>query len=152
MLKMQKEKSVEIKFLKLDNAAKIPIYASDEAAGFDFYALNSCVIKSGEVALISTGLSVEMPSGYEIQVRSRSGLALKHNIVVLNSPGTIDSDYRGELKIILMNFGKSDFCVNSGDRIAQGVVNMLPKVTILEVDSINETKRGSGGFGSSGIS
>lgn len=142
---------VEVKFLKLDKEAQIPFFASEEAAGFDFHALESASIKAGKSAFIRTGLSVELPQGYELQVRSRSGLALKNSIVVLNSPGTIDSDYRGEIKIILMNFGASDFGVKKGDRIAQGVVNKLPQVIIKEVDSITPTKRGAQGFGSSGV-
>ncbi|MWV62145.1 dUTP diphosphatase [Helicobacter saguini] len=142
---------VEVKFLKLDKDAKIPFFASEEAAGFDFHSLESIEIKAGKSAFIRTGLSVELPQGYELQVRSRSGLALKNSIMVLNSPGTIDSDYRGEIKIILMNFGDADFSVKVGDRIAQGVVNKLPKVIIKEVDSISETKRGTKGFGSSGV-
>lgn len=144
---------VEVKFFKLDKEAQIPKFASEGAAGFDFHALHTCKIPAKSSEFIATGLCVELPSGYELQVRSRSGLALKHNVIVLNSPGTIDSDYRGEIKIILMNFSTSEFIVNKGDRIAQGVVNKLPKVEIIEsnLDSISSTKRGASGFGSTGV-
>lgn len=141
---------VIVKFYKIDNRAIIPKFASSGAAGFDFHALDSCIIKSNEHLLIRTGLSVELPFGYELQVRPRSGLALKHKLAILNSPGTVDSDYRGELMIIVMNFG-DDFTINSGDRIAQGVVHKLPLVKIEEVSSLSNTKRDKGGFGSTGI-
>lgn len=101
--------------------------------------------------MIPTGLSFEIPSGYEIQVRPRSGLALKNGVTVLNSPGTIDSDYRGELKIILANFGQDDFTVNSGDRIAQIVISTVTTANFISVNSISETLRGAGGFGSTGV-
>lgn len=139
-----------IKFCKLEYDAVIPKFATEYSSGFDLHALESYVLASGCHALIRTGLSVEIPHGYEIQIRSRSGLALNNGIFVLNSPGTIDSDYRGEIKIILMNFG-SDFEIKKGDRIAQGVVAAVPRVQITQVDSISKTHRGDGGFGSTGI-
>lgn len=141
---------VIVKFCKLHDDAIIPQFASSQAAGFDFHALESCVLKANSHALIRTGLCMEIEDGYEIQVRSRSGLALKHKIMVLNSPGTIDSDYRGELMIILANFG-DDFEIKKGDRIAQGVVNRLPQVEIMQVNQVNKTERGTGGFGSTGV-
>lgn len=141
---------VSLKFYKLCEDAIIPKYASSQAAGFDFHALESYIIRSGEHALIKTGLAMEIEVGYEIQVRSRSGLALKHKLMVLNSPGTIDSDYRGEIMIIIANFGK-DFEIKKGDRIAQGVVNRLPQVEIEEVKKLSQTQRGANGFGSTGI-
>ncbi len=142
--------SVILKFCKVSEDAIIPKYATDGAAGFDFHALESCIIKSGSHALIRTGLCMEIEKGYEIQVRSRSGLALKHKVVVLNSPGTIDSDYRGELQVILANFG-DDFEIKKGDRIAQGIVHRLPHVKIVETNKLDETIRGKNGFGSTGL-
>lgn len=142
---------VLLRFCKISKEAIIPKYATKEAAGFDFHALESCVIKARMHALVRTGLCMEIAPGYEIQVRSRSGLALKHKIIVLNTPGTIDSDYRGELQVILANFGENDFHIQAGDRIAQGIVQALPQVRIIEVDSLNETERGSNGFGSTGV-
>ncbi|RDU73152.1 dUTP diphosphatase [Helicobacter aurati] len=141
---------VIVKFCKLDKEAVIPTFGSEEASGFDFYALHSCCIKTNEHALIRTGLSMELPKGYEMQVRPRSGLALRHKITILNSPGTVDSDYRGELLIIIVNFGE-DFIIRKGDRIAQGVVQKLPIVKIVEVSTLNSTERGEKGFGSTGI-
>ena len=108
-------------------------------------------LKSGEYRLIPTGISMEIPAGYEIQVRPRSGLAAKFGITVLNSPGTIDSDYRGEVKVNLINFGKSDYTINSGDRIAQLVISCALQADFQIADSLSESKRGEGGFGSTGI-
>jgi len=107
-------------------------------------------IQPGETALIPAGFSIELPSGYEAQVRPRSGLAVKHQVGILNSPGTIDSDYRGEVKIILTNFGKNAFTVKRGDRIAQMVISSYTKIVWNEVGSLNETVRGAGGFGHTG--
>ena len=108
------------------------------------------IVKIGEVAIVPTNLSVEIPHGYEIQVRPRSGLAAKHGIGILNSPGTVDSDYRGEIKIILINFGKEDFTIQKGERIAQLIVSRVFKANFNEENSLNESKRGSGGFGHTG--
>ena len=131
----------------------MPAYKTEGSAGADVCAFldSPIVLKKGDRALISTGLSFEIPSGYEIQVRPRSGLALKNGVTVLNSPGTIDSDYRGELKIILANFGQDDFTVNSGDRIAQIVISTVTTANFISVNSISETLRGAGGFGSTGV-
>jgi dUTP pyrophosphatase len=107
-------------------------------------------IHPGETALIPAGFSIEIPAGYEAQIRPRSGLAAKHQVGILNSPGTIDSDYRGEVKIILTNFGKNTFTVKRGDRIAQMVISSYTKIEWKEVDSLNETTRGAGGFGHTG--
>ncbi len=109
------------------------------------------IIKTGGVSLISTSLAIALEPGYECQVRSRSGLAIKHGIFALNAPGTIDSDYRGEIKIILANFGKDDFIINRGDRIAQLVVAKYEKVNWEKVDELPLSERGGGGFGSTGI-
>ena len=143
-------KDTLVKFCKINKNAIIPTFATEGSAGFDFHSLESYLVKSNTQVLVRTGLCVEIESGYEIQVRSRSGLALKHRIMVLNSPGTIDSDYRGEIMVILANFG-DDFEIKKGDRIAQGVVNKIPNIKIVEVESLSKTARGSGGFGSTGV-
>jgi dUTP pyrophosphatase len=108
------------------------------------------ILKAGETALIPTGFAIALPEGYEAQVRPRSGLAAKNQVTVLNSPGTIDPDYRGEVKVILTNFGKQDFVIKRGDRIAQMVVASYTRVTWEEKESLEETKRGAGGFGHTG--
>lgn len=148
---MQTKHAITLQFKKLHENAIIPQFATAESAGFDFHALESCLLKANSHALIRTGLCMQIDKGYEIQVRSRSGLALKHKIMVLNSPGTIDSDYRGELQIILANFSTQDFVINAGDRIAQGVVSALPQVNIIEVAEVNVTERNTNGFGSTGV-
>ncbi len=131
---------------------ELPGYATDGSAGMDIRAAveNNFIIQAGKAALLPTDLSVEIPYGYELQVRPRSGLAAKYNIGVLNSPGTIDSDYRGEVKIILMNFGTEDFVINRGDRIAQLVLAKVYKADIEITDELNNTTRGEGGFGHTG--
>lgn len=132
--------------------AKLPEYKTEGAAGADICACVSepVVISSGKFAMIPTGLFFEIPFGYEVQIRPRSGLAAKNGVTVLNTPGTIDSDYRGELKIILINLGTEDFVVNNGDRIAQMVISPVQQANFEIVDSLSETQRGSGGFGSTG--
>lgn len=132
--------------------AVIPSYKTSGAAGADICALLSepVIIKKGERAIIPTGLFFSIPEGYEIQVRPRSGLAAKNGVTVLNTPGTIDSDYRGELKVILINLGSEDFTVNSGDRIAQIIVAPVTIGSFELTDSLDETERGAGGFGSTG--
>lgn len=145
--------SVNIKIVA-EEGAIIPEYKSVGAAGCDVCAFLSepLVLEPGEYAAIPTGLSMEIPVGFEVQVRPRSGLAAKNGITVLNSPGTIDSDYRGEVKIILINHGNSPFAINNGDRIAQLVVASVSSAIFVEVDSLSETDRGQGGFGSTGVS
>jgi len=130
----------------------LPSYSTEGSSGMDVRAAieNTLVIPKGKIGLVPTNLMLEIPHGYEIQVRARSGLALKHGIGVLNAPGTIDSDYRGELKIILFNFGEEDFIINRGDRIAQLVLSIVYIAELKESESLNESKRGSGGFGHSG--
>lgn len=130
----------------------LPRYATDHSAGMDIYAAveGEFVLKAGETALIPTGFAIALPEGYEAQVRPRSGLAAEHQVTVLNSPGTIDADYRGEVKVILTNFGKQDFVIKRGDRIAQMVVAPYTRVTWEEKESLEETKRGAGGFGHTG--
>lgn len=130
----------------------LPQYATEGSSGMDVRAAikNPIVLPTGKVALVPTNLSVEIPFGYEIQVRPRSGLAAKNGIGVLNSPGTIDSDYRGELKIILFNFGSEDFVINSGDRIAQLVIAEVIQAKVVESENLNDSERGEGGFGHTG--
>ncbi|MBL7997163.1 MAG: dUTP diphosphatase [Candidatus Kapabacteria bacterium] len=132
----------------------LPAYATEGAAGMDIHAAieTPVAIAAGTVAMIPTALAIAVPRGYECQVRSRSGLAAKHGVFCLNSPGTIDSDYRGELHVILANFGAADYTVNRGDRIAQLVIARHERAEWTEVASLDETERGSGGFGSTGLS
>lgn len=142
---------VSIKVKALEGAA-IPEYKTAGAAGADVCALvgSPVELKPGERALIGTGLFFAIPDGYEIQVRPRSGLAAKNGVTVLNSPGTIDSDYRGELKVILANLGNETFTVNKGDRIAQIVAAPVTRARFSSVEELDQTERGSGGFGSTG--
>ena len=130
----------------------LPQYATEGSAGMDLCAAveKEVILPPGETVLIPTGFSVELPIGYEAQIRPRSGLAIKHQIGILNSPGTIDSDYRGEIKIVLTNFGKIPFTVHRGDRIAQMVIGSYTKISWEEVDTLNDTARGAGGFGHTG--
>ena len=143
---------VNIKFVAQEGAI-IPEYKTSGAAGADGCAFLSepVVIKSGEFAMIPTGLSFAIPEGYEIQVRPRSGLAAKNGVTVLNTPGTIDSDYRGEVKVILINHGKDAFTVNNGDRIAQLIVAPVTQGVFEKTDELDSTERGEGGFGSTGV-
>ncbi len=139
-----------LKIKKLNSDAQIPSYQSEEAAGFDLHSTVDTVLKKGERKLIGTGLAFEIEKGYEVQIRPRSGLAYKHGITVLNTPGTIDSDYRGEIKVLLINLGESDFEIKKGERIAQAVVAPVVQALFEEVDELGDTKRGEGGFGSTG--
>lgn len=137
----------------LSNKAKLPVYSSESAAGADIYARidESIILKPGERVLVPTGISMAIPRGYEVQIRPRSGLAAKNGITVLNAPGTIDSDYRGEIKVILINLSAEPFTINDGDRIAQMVVAPCVRACFLKRDSLDETERGAGGFGSTGV-
>lgn len=130
----------------------LPEYATEGSAGMDVYAAveEPIVIQPQSTVLIPTNIAIELENGYECQVRSRSGLAVKYGIFALNAPGTIDSDYRGEIKIILSNFGKEPFTVKRGDRIAQFVFAKYERVSLIEVEKLSETTRGIGGFGSTG--
>ena len=136
-----------------EGSAHLPSYKTKGAAGADVAArlASSVTIPKGGRAVIPTGLSFAIPDGFEIQVRPRSGLAAKHGVTVLNSPGTIDSDYRGELKVILANFGDEPFTVNDGDRIAQIVAAPVTCARFIKVHTLDETERGKGGFGSTGV-
>ncbi len=145
---------MKIKFKKLNDKAIIPEYKTEGAAGFDIHVLldkDSEILKKGEVKLFKTGLAIALPDGYEAQVRSRSGLSLKNGVIVLNAPGTIDSDYRGEIGIIMTNCGQEDFVVENGSRIAQIVIAKYEKAEIEVVEDLDETERGADGFGSTGI-
>jgi len=143
---------VKVLIKKLDPEVEIPTYKTKGASGMDLMAFIKKPIKltPKSSCLVPTGLSIAFSNEYEIQIRPRSGLAAKNNISVLNTPGTIDSDYRGEIKIILFNHGNSDFIINNKDRIAQMVLLPVHKMDLEEVDSLPETLRGKGGFGSTG--
>ena len=137
---------------KLNPLVKLPVYKSDGASGMDIMAFleKPIILEPNSSYLIPTGISVAFSSDYEIQIRPRSGLAAKNKISVLNTPGTIDSDYRGELKIILFNHGDKDFLINNGDRVAQMILTPVIKMKLEETDELPESIRGEGGFGSTG--
>jgi dUTP pyrophosphatase len=140
--------NVQIKKL-VDNAI-IPAYQTPHSAGFDLHSIEDYTIQSGERALIKTGLSLALPEGFELQIRPRSGIAYKHGITVLNTPGTVDSDYRGEVMVLLINHSNDEFVIQEGERIAQGVINEIIQASFDVVDQLSETSRGAGGFGSTG--
>ena len=137
---------IKIKLKKLDPTALPPVKQSKGASGFDLYANETTVVRTGENKLVKTGFSLELPPGYEAQIRSRSGLALKNKVFVLNSPGTVDEDYRGEVGVILMNLGEDDFIIKKGARIAQMIISDLPSVILEEATELAPTPRGEGGF------
>jgi len=143
---------VKVLIKKLDPAAQIPSYKTEGASGMDLMAfINEPIeLKPKSSCLVPTGLSVAFSNDYEIQIRPRSGLAAKKNISVLNTPGTIDSDYRGEIKIILFNHGDKEFIINNKDRIAQMILTPVHKMSLEEVDNLPDSVRGKGGFGSTG--
>lgn len=143
-----------IKLYKLEHAygLDLPRYATEGSSGMDLVAAitDNLIIKSGERAIVPTGIAISLPPMYEAQIRPRSGLAAKNGVTVLNTPGTIDNDYRGEIKAILINHGKDDFVIERGMRIAQMIIAKYEQFKILEVDSLDATDRGTGGFGSTG--
>jgi dUTP pyrophosphatase len=145
---------IQIKFRRLRGNGDLPLprYETEGAAGMDLRAAVEIpvTLNPGEIKLIPTGLSVSIPPGYEAQVRPRSGLALKFGIGLVNSPGTIDSDYRGEIGVIIVNWGSAPFTISRGDRIAQMIISKVYQAEILQVDLLDETNRGPGGFGHSG--
>ena len=141
---------VRVKRLPHGEGLDLPAYATSGAAGMDVLAAEDLTLESGQRHAVATGLAMAIPQGFEIQVRPRSGLALKHGISVPNSPGTIDSDYRGELKVILINHGTEDFAISRGDRIAQLVLAPVTQAEWEVVEQLDETNRGEGGFGSTG--
>lgn len=144
-----------VKIKKLANLQDLdlPNYKSSGSAGMDLSAAidNDIIIKSGHSALVKTGIAIALEQGYEAQIRPRSGLALKNGISVLNTPGTIDSDYRGEICVILINHSTNDFVVSRGMRIAQMIITKYEQAKLIEVDELEDTERGSGGFGSTGV-
>lgn len=142
---------VKIKVKKIREEAIIPVYAHDGDAGMDLFSAEKYLLKPMERCLVATGVRVEIPYGYELQVRPRSGLALKKGISMPNSPGTIDSGYRGELGVIMINYGNEDFEINPGDRIAQIILNKVENIEIEEAEELEESSRGEGGFGSTGL-
>jgi dUTP pyrophosphatase len=146
---------IPIKIKRLQNNPDLPLpgYETEGSSGMDIRAAVDApiVLNPGEIRLIQTGLCMSIPHGYEGQVRPRSGLALRHGIGMVNSPGTIDSDYRGEISIIMINWGQNPFTINRGDRIAQMVIGKVLRADLVSVDSLDSTLRGDGGFGHSGI-
>ncbi|MGE7205279.1 dUTP diphosphatase [Sphingomonas sp. NPDC019816] len=142
--------AIAIKRLPHGEGLALPAYATPGAAGMDVVAAESLTIAPGARAAVATGFAIAIPAGYEVQVRPRSGLALKHGITCLNTPGTIDEDYRGEVKVILANLGQDAFAVARGDRIAQLVPAPVQRATLTEVAALDDTRRGTGGFGSTG--
>ncbi|MES0869769.1 dUTP diphosphatase [Pseudovibrio sp. SCP19] len=146
-------RTLKITRLPHNEGLELPAYQSAEAAGLDLQAANeeAITLQPGQRAMVPTGLSIALPSGHEGQVRPRSGLAAKHGVTVLNTPGTVDADYRGEVKVILINLGEEAFVIERGMRIAQMVVAPVTQVQIEEVKELETTERGAGGFGSSGL-
>ncbi|MCL2760552.1 MAG: dUTP diphosphatase [Desulfuromonadales bacterium] len=144
---------LKIKQLRKAEDIKPPLYMTEQSAGMDLVAdiESDLTILPGDRFLVSTGIAIALPKGYEAQIRPRSGLALNHGITLLNSPGTIDADYRGEIKVIVINHGKEPFRVKRGDRIAQMVIGKQSRVVIEAVEELDETSRGAGGFGHTGV-
>jgi dUTP diphosphatase len=144
---------IRIKKLPESKDLPLPSYQTEHSAGMDLLAAvdGELTIQSGKWALVPTGISIELPEGYEAQVRPRSGLAAKHGISLVNTPGTVDADYRGEIKVILINFGEEPFIIRRGDRIAQMVINEVVRAQLIHVEELNGTKRGGGGFGHTGV-
>ncbi len=146
--------TIELKIHRLPGAEDVPLprYMSEGASGMDLHSANeqTMTLRPGDVALVPAGIRIELPAGYEAQIRPRSGLAAKHGITVVNAPGTIDSDYRGEVKVILGNIGREPFEIVRGTRMAQMVIQEVLRAEIIECDELNETARGAGGFGHTG--
>ncbi|HAQ60631.1 TPA: dUTP diphosphatase [Candidatus Delongbacteria bacterium] len=140
----------KLKVKRLSDNAKLPEYAHPGDAGMDVFSNEEKLIRTGESALIKTGITIELPANSEAQVRPRSGLALKEGITVLNTPGTIDEGYRGEVGVILINHSKKDFLITAGMKIAQMVISPVYQAEVIEVDELSDTHRGEGGFGSTG--
>lgn len=142
---------LKLKRLPHGEGLPLPEYGTDGSAAMDICAANGAVIPEYDARIVSTGFAVEVPDGWELQIRPRSGLAARDGVTVLNSPGTIDSDYRGEIKVILHNAVDGDYAVNRGDRIAQVILKPAPKFIIQEADELSSTVRGDGGLGSTGV-
>ena len=145
--------NIPVKIHKLNLNARLPVRSSEQAAGYDVYACcdSEIILNRGSIHAIGTGIAVEIPNGYHISIRARSGLALKHGLTPINTPGTIDSDYRGEIFVPLINLGPADFTIRNGERIAQLLIEKTYLIEWLEVNELNDTKRSGGGFGSTGI-
>lgn len=135
---------------RLSDKATIPEYQSVGSAGFDLHAVDNYVLMPGEIELVGTGLAFDIPSGYELQIRPRSGLSAKSKLRIANSPGTIDNDFKGEVKIIMENTGRMVSIIDKGDRVAQAILAPIIQAEIMEVEEVGESERGSGGFGSTG--
>ena len=144
--------SGQVKFTKLHPDAKPPMYQTDQSVGADLTSIEDADIEPGQFRLVKTGIAVELPRATEMQIRPRSGLAFKHGVTVLNAPGTIDSDYRGEVGVLLINHGDTTFRVNKGDRIAQAILSKAILMNYKSVKELSSTDRGEGGFGSTGRS
>jgi len=146
---------VEVKIQRIEGNEDLPLprYMSSGASGMDLFAAvtEPVTIPPKEVAVIPIGIRIAVPDGFEAQIRPRSGLAARHGIGILNSPGTVDSDYRGEVRVVLFNFGKEPFIVNRGDRVAQMVITRVARATLVEQDHLEDTPRGNGGFGHTGF-
>ena len=142
---------IRLKRLPHGQGLPLPAYATAHAAGMDVVAAEALTLEPGARHAVATGFVIAIPAGYEVQVRPRSGLALKHGITCLNTPGTIDADYRGEVKVILANLGREPFAIQRGDRIAQLVPAPVLQARFEEVDQLDDTERGAGGFGSTGV-
>ena len=142
---------VRVKRLPHGGGLDLPTYETDGAAGMDVVSAETVTIAPGSRHAVATGFAMAIPAGYEIQVRPRSGLALKHGISVPNTPGTIDSDYRGEVKVLLINHGDAPFAIERGDRVAQLVIAPVTRASFAEVEELDDTARGTGGFGSTGV-
>ena len=144
---------LRVKRLDGNKDVALPSYETDGASGLDLRAAvdGELTLDPGDIRLVPTGLAISLPPGFEAQIRPRSGLALKHGVGMVNSPGTIDSDYRGEIGLVLINWGKAPFVIKRGDRIAQMIVTRVSRAEVLEVDRLETTERGEGGFGHSGV-
>lgn len=142
---------IDVRFKRLHCDARVPVYSTPGSAGCDIYALEGAIVQARSRAMVRTGLAIEVPVGYECQVRPRSGLASKHGVTVLNSPGTVDSDFRGEMMILLSNTTDEDYYVSTGDRVAQLVFAPVIQASFVEADELSETTRGTGGWGSTGV-
>ena len=143
-------KKVTVKFKRLHERAVLPTIKTKGSSGADLHAVEEVKIAPGQIGLVPLGFAVQFPQGIDMQLRPRSGLALNHGVTVLNTPATVDSDYRGELKVILINLGKEEFIISPGDRIAQAVFSYLTPVIYEEMEDLNVTSRNTGGFGSTG--
>ena len=143
---------IEVAILRLAHGEglALPAYETEHAAGMDLRAAEDAILAPGGRAMVATGFAIALPHGFEAQLRPRSGLAARHGVTVLNAPGTIDADYRGEIKVILINHGEASFAIKRGDRIAQMIISPVTRIRFTEEDSLSDTARGSGGFGSTG--